>query len=757
MSSTKHPLELVLLNHLGTDDAALAHLSEIILVLGQPGIFDSANSGVLGKWNARISSLLHSREAASRWVGLVLAKHTAEASRNILIENAQGWKTDPFPNYHAVIRLLACLFTSVMDMPEFQRQVAIPNAQKCSTALLALAKGEDSDLGLKVLAIDTLTLLTTHHPTHHRALQQSLQTLTLDHLQGSFPIATSSSTLVSAVIRLHTALPLTGGKVGASVAWRKSVDSAIGTIWTLLSVLRRSYGDVIPPTTVPPPFALPVLPEDPATAAPLALDRLRCIANLLAQLLSTPTARPVSVPLGSLSQLALGLLRCTSTSSSEPTQPYEPIQRVVEDVFSPQLCIIGCTLTQQLVKTSGKYFTSYVPRFLNTITYQLDQSNISSIQRQYLFSTASALLEHTYTPAPSEAYTRLASHAVKSLAPLLPSASREKDKEKEPGEGDRKGKKRARYEADELFAPTSSSTPTSTTVLEPALDALSHLLPTLPLSTRTTIQRTLLTMLLHNPSNARVASVYAQSLIEGSTASGLLGVSVRALQPSASKAAHQLLHPRIPPMSGSGPSVDDLVLWWKEDEKEDDEAVEFRKHAGIVTTTELIGPNGPEVEMVDVLKVSDPPARTALPEFDSPVVPRTTLSSAAQSLTLSQSTSTPTTAGATPFGSQALSTSLAPPSQVQSTLSSTQDPISTPAYSTSSSAQAHSITSSRDGSQTSKAASSSLFSAPAVSSSTQLAPAVTSTIRSPLPTYEDDDDEPIPQIDLGSDTDDDGA
>lgn len=96
MSGTKHPLELLLQNHLGTDAAALSNLPELLLALEQPGIFGDGprsvlSAGILGKWNARISSLLHSREASSRWVGLCLARYTSEASRHILVDNAQGW------------------------------------------------------------------------------------------------------------------------------------------------------------------------------------------------------------------------------------------------------------------------------------------------------------------------------------------------------------------------------------------------------------------------------------------------------------------------------------------------------------------------------------------------------------------------------------------------------------------------------------------------------------------------------------------
>jgi hypothetical protein len=89
MSSTKHPLELLLQNHLGTDESAIKFLPNVLTTIQQPEIF--GESRVLGKWNARINSFLHSRETASRWVGLYIARYTAIASRQILIDNAQGW------------------------------------------------------------------------------------------------------------------------------------------------------------------------------------------------------------------------------------------------------------------------------------------------------------------------------------------------------------------------------------------------------------------------------------------------------------------------------------------------------------------------------------------------------------------------------------------------------------------------------------------------------------------------------------------
>ncbi|KAG8747071.1 hypothetical protein FRC10_002487 [Ceratobasidium sp. 414] len=462
------------------------------------------------------------------------------------------------------------------------------------------------------------------------------------------------------------------------------------------------------------------------------------------------------MPLGSLSQLALRLIQCTTAEPAQPSQtPYEPVQRTVEAAAVPELCVAGCMLAQQLAQTCGKLFTPYVSRFLNAITYQLDQSNISSTQRKHLFTTITPLLTFTHTAASSQSYTRLASHLVKALAPLLPPSSRSGEPQNEK-EGERKGKKRARYEADELFtASPSSSSPSfpNKELCTSALGALQPLLPTLPLPIRDSIHRILLTMLLHVPRTNQdyalaehLARVYAACLGEGASASGMLGVSVRAIQAVASagdvqRTLHRFLHPRVPPNSGSGPSVDDLVLFWKDEE--DDEAKEFRKGAGVVTAVELAKASGEslrEVEMVDApsTQTASTPAisnerpsaaavlRTALPGFASPVLPPNTSSSMFQSI--------PVPAASTLSGAQSISAS----AQTESTLSSTNL-----------------------GSETSKAASSSILPTSAYGSSkplvTQSVPpqAGPPSIRSPLPTYDDDDDEPIPQIDLASDTDED--
>lgn len=103
-----------------------------------------------------------------------------------------------------------------------------------------------------------------------------------------------------------------------------------------------------------------------------------------------------------------------------------------------------------------------------------------------------------------------------------------------PNAAERKGKKRARYEGDELFSSTSNSTTSAPNELYiTALSGLAALLPSLPRATQATIQRTLLALLLHLPrSNEQwlaleVGRVYAGTLVESS--SGTVGIGVQAL------------------------------------------------------------------------------------------------------------------------------------------------------------------------------------------------------------------------------------
>ena len=48
-------------------------------------------------------------------------------------------KEEPLPNVKAAIRLLRQIFSSAMEVAEYQRQICLPNVPKFSSALLSLA------------------------------------------------------------------------------------------------------------------------------------------------------------------------------------------------------------------------------------------------------------------------------------------------------------------------------------------------------------------------------------------------------------------------------------------------------------------------------------------------------------------------------------------------------------------------------------------------------------------------------------------
>ncbi|KAF8743078.1 rRNA processing/ribosome biogenesis, partial [Rhizoctonia solani] len=780
MSTAKHPLELVLQNHLGTDESAIKYLPNVLTVLQQPGILQETR--VLGKWNARINSFLHSREAASRWVGLYIARYTALGSRQILIDNAQGWvgvvlpmlsKPESPPNHYSAIRLLSYIFTAVTDMPEFQRQVVVPNVQKCSQALLAIAKNSESELDLKLLAIDTLTKLTTYHPTHHKALHQQLLNFTLEHLQGSFPVPSSPSfffdnqlpLLVTSVIKLHAVLALTGGKVGAGMMWRQSLDSTIGTIWATLSTLRSTYADVPRPSTITTPFSLPELPVDSAVAGPIALDRFRGMIHLLIDLLRTPTSRPVSIPLGQLSHLTLALLRFNANSQSQSTNAiYEAVQRANEDAIVPDLCAAGCMLAQQLAQTCGKLFTPYASQVFTAITLKLEQNITTELQAR-LLATIPPIIASTHTPAPSASYNRLAARILKVLSPLLPS-SRTHSQAQPLHESGTKGKKRARYEGDELFSSHSSSTsssplslPTHDKLHMAALFALAALIPTLPHTTQATVHRTLLALLLHLPRKGghrqlvqEISRIYASKL--GGSPSGMLGVAVQALSAieqtydarSTPGIGHHhivqsFLHPLVPPDSKSGPTIENVLLFWKDEE--DEETKEFRHTAEIAIADEILaselpleaskGSNGAKHAMNDLNEET-------LNVEQSTIVNGIVKHSVVDAIPAPLPPSQPMVPSPAPsFASSTTSNAVAP---VAPSLTST----STPFASTSQS-------------QPAAVAASSLFRSsmvPDISQNSSSAPVLgPPSRRLSTPNDDDGDDEPMPQIDLGSDTDED--
>ena len=152
--------------------------------------------------------------------------------------------------------MIRFIFSSSVGYAEFQRQVVLPNVVKFSQALIEIVGKYGNEkpkvramfhdflpvcsFDLQVLCLETLSQLVSLFPSSHKQLHTSLSALTLKHLNGSSP-APFSNKLVTAASKLYAVLPCTGGKVGASNLWRKSVDETLEFTQGALSWLRADF------------------------------------------------------------------------------------------------------------------------------------------------------------------------------------------------------------------------------------------------------------------------------------------------------------------------------------------------------------------------------------------------------------------------------------------------------------------------------------------------------------------------------------
>ncbi|KAF7301847.1 RIX1 domain-containing protein [Mycena indigotica] len=593
-----HPLKILLQLQLASDSSAVLHLPHTLASLTAETLLPSAHTS---KWTARINSLLHAKTSDARWAGLCLAHKSSLLSQAMMIECAQGWigialpllaKKEATPVLSAAIHLLGLIFSSATNMHEFQRQVSTPNVLKFTTALISLGESHP-DTELRILILATLTRLLPIYPTLHRANQTALSSLCFVFLNGN-AFKPPHDNLVNAASELYATLHLTGGKVGAVNLWRKSVDDALSFGWTALSSLRTtflvdgdfhfSYLNFAPKLRSgrlpqPPPGA-----SEPLTWIPLNLDRLRCTIVVLQKLFLAAAQRPVQVPLGALVKFASALVACheQDLGSGMPARVH----------FLPHL-------------------TCHIPRLLTSISFQLEQTHISSERLPFL-EVVQVLLSDERTLHSTLIANRLAKIVLPLARVVLAREGDTRTTDSEVGQS-KKGKKRAReFEGDEILrfsrdviCPTALDDGVllaafsvirlllRTTSLSPALQsiacrvALSALL-SLPQMTPASLSNdpqlhcVLLDMI------QRICVEFAVASVEGMSKSFGLIVGACLAGGTLSSELEILLHPRLPPLMRSMPGIEALSL---------SRAEESQEESDLLQSLKLVSPNTPTVEI----------------------------------------------------------------------------------------------------------------------------------------------------------------
>lgn len=89
-----HPLKTLLQLQLASDALAVLHLPYVLSTLNSEVLQPSSHTQ---KWTTRVNSLIHSKDAGARWVGLCLAYQTSIYSKSLMLECAQSWVTVVLP------------------------------------------------------------------------------------------------------------------------------------------------------------------------------------------------------------------------------------------------------------------------------------------------------------------------------------------------------------------------------------------------------------------------------------------------------------------------------------------------------------------------------------------------------------------------------------------------------------------------------------------------------------------------------------
>ncbi|KAI0700754.1 rRNA processing/ribosome biogenesis-domain-containing protein [Cytidiella melzeri] len=581
---SNHPLKTLLQLQLASDGSATLHLPSILSSLSHAAFEPSIH---LQKWTARINSLIHSKDGGARWAGLCIALRTSTLSRAIMLDCAQSWvtaslsltaKNESLPVLKACIRLLRYILTAASGIPEFQRQVTTPNVPKFSSALVSIV-GKHDDTELQILSLNTLTHLLVNYPTLHRTLQTSLNSTALRFLNGSSPKPVPQA-LVEASSGLYAVLHYTGGKVGAAAQWRKSPSQPLG---------------------------------DPLIIIPMNIDRLRIAVKVLSDLLRTSNPRPVAVPIGPLVNLCVELLSCSAQGQGEGHT--DRTLHTLESSVVPQIQGFGCILLQSLAASAQQALAPHLTNLYYCITLLLEQK-LAAFQQLLSLNAACALLTH----CPGLTDPQLPSRLLRSILPnltflLAPQSEAQKDPAQNgnahAAKG-RKGKKRARaYEGDEVFKigrDMLCSTKEAGEVVLATLDATQKLLQCASLSPSIQsltgrILLALFTSLPHIPPGLLSFDLSLHSQLHAKLQQGcitfasgttsnmskslglVINASVATDSPSSLTIWHDIdlmLHPRVPPLS--------LSLFQAEEGQEE---LDTRKEMGVATMAEAVPPLQP--------------------------------------------------------------------------------------------------------------------------------------------------------------------
>ncbi|SCV72503.1 BQ2448_4040 [Microbotryum intermedium] len=402
----------LLAHRLAHHDQILAYHRHVVDTLTQQRAIilceaqDGQDGPVMHRWNLRMASLiapstsspiraiafelLHITYTASTASMLHQGKHCLSIALNVIASP----KSD-HTLFVSALGLVQLVLAKSQWHPEWAREVVgAPVVQRTVNALVTAASNQAHPI-ITSASLEAIITLIPLFPTALRPVAPSIHILAIDCISSSSELVPLGSQLFASLYLLAPK-----GREGLREAWRKSVESLVGTIDALIP---SATSDIFAedgarlnhtlPSLALPPFAS--LSSSSSATLIVTLDRIEVLAEVLRGILRTPTTDRVGavpIPLGALCELSVRLLSLHAETPVRERIDPTLVQSVTS--FLPRLQLAGAQLVAQTAACVGIRLAPHSDEIFTTLISTLATYAPRSPMRAMLTSTFSVLLQH---------------------------------------------------------------------------------------------------------------------------------------------------------------------------------------------------------------------------------------------------------------------------------------------------------------------------------------------------------------------------
>ncbi|SGY68975.1 BQ5605_C004g02935 [Microbotryum silenes-dioicae] len=358
------------------------------------------------RWNLRMASLIApSTSSPIRAIAFELLQLTYTASTASMLHqgkhclaialNILASPKSDHALFVAALGLVQLVLAKSQWHPEWARDVVgAPVVQRTLNALVAAASNQLHPI-IAIASLEAIITLIPLFPTALRPVAPSIHSLAIDCIGSPSELVPLGSQLFASLYLLAPK-----GREGLREAWRKSVESLVGTIDALIpSVTSDIFAeDEARLNHTLPSLALPPLASSSSSSSstPLVtLDRIEILAEVLRTVLRTPTTDRVGsvpIPLGALCELSVRLLSLHAETPVKERIDPTLVQSV--NSYLPRLQLVGAQLVAQTAACVGIRLAPHSHEILTTVVSTLATYAPRSPMRAMLTSTFSVLLQH---------------------------------------------------------------------------------------------------------------------------------------------------------------------------------------------------------------------------------------------------------------------------------------------------------------------------------------------------------------------------